>query len=101
MNKLTESMTNPGKQQVYYKSMFEYGEEKIRIRINLDSYANQCSATADIYDPGARKWNEIARIMPDNMNLVRSEASPYSKSLGKEAFLPDEKALLDEVGLIL
>jgi hypothetical protein len=45
-----------------YERLFALGERKVRIRIHAESYRNQCYGRAEVFDPAANRWNQLAAI---------------------------------------
>ena len=56
-----------GRQSVEFEGIYKIGENKIKVRIDVDSYDFQSSATASIFNFDELKWNSLTRIPYENM----------------------------------
>lgn len=86
------------------------GAEVVRVRIERDSYVRQSSARLDIYDPGGRVWNELARLYPTLMAVCQDADVPgrdrvsyvhSAERLDRDAFVEDAERLLAMGELVL
>lgn len=117
-----------GQQAWHYEAHFEFpvppsarvdrieATAVLRVRIhrgNSDAYTH---GAVDVYDPAGRVWNELARIMADQMAVcgdwpggqgpggLRGNRVSYThrrEQFDETAFYEDEGALFDKAALIL
>lgn len=71
-----------GRQSVEFEGIYKIGDSKIKVRIDVDSYDFQSSATASIFNFDKLEWNNLTRIPYSNMKSCREVF--YQRKVGGE-----------------
>lgn len=88
-------------QSWHYSRLWEVAGQKVRVEITVNSYAEQSSARVKVFSPSLNQWNPLAEIPFDEKYYQGKRITYVLPTVDQNAFLPDEKKLLDKAALIL